>query len=211
MLFSQLRCRGQKEPPARICGLRAGRRLCPGTDSTAPLFRDRVVLRKRGQSGQRIGVSPVLTSTVSPRRGVSRRKPRKSFEVSRVAATSSAVGRSSPKRPAWRSYVRRIVPHRPRQRTSPVSWDSRDNTSAATELPDGMAPSYHKILEPPITVLMDATTHIQDQNLNFQINFDRRDELGQICTALEKMRQTYMRITVSSGVCWRNAAHCRRL
>lgn len=98
MLFSQLRCRGQKEPPARICGLRAGRRLCPGTDSTAPLFRDRVVLRKRGQSGQRIGVSPVLTSTVSPRRGVSRRKPRKSFEVSRVAATSSAVGRSPPKK-----------------------------------------------------------------------------------------------------------------
>ena len=49
---------------------------------------------------------------------------------------------------------------------------------------------YHKILEPPITVLMDATTHIQDQDLNFQINFDRRDELGQLCTAFEKMRQT---------------------
>ncbi len=49
---------------------------------------------------------------------------------------------------------------------------------------------YHKILEPPITVLMDATTHIQDQDLNFQINFDGRDELGQLCTAFEKMRQT---------------------
>ena len=49
---------------------------------------------------------------------------------------------------------------------------------------------YHKILEPPITVLMDATTHIQDQDLNFQISFDGRDELGQLCTAFEKMRQT---------------------
>ena len=49
---------------------------------------------------------------------------------------------------------------------------------------------YHKILEPPITILMDATTHIQDQDLNFQIDFDRQDELGQLCTAFEKMRQT---------------------
>ena len=49
---------------------------------------------------------------------------------------------------------------------------------------------YNKKLEPPITVLMDATTHIQDQDLNFQIDFDRQDELGQLCTAFEKMRQT---------------------
>ena len=49
---------------------------------------------------------------------------------------------------------------------------------------------YHKILEPPITVLMDATVHIQDRDLNFQINFSGRDELGQLCTAFEKMRQT---------------------
>ncbi len=49
---------------------------------------------------------------------------------------------------------------------------------------------YHKILEPPIIVLMNATTHIQDQDLSFQISFDRQDELGQLCTAFEKMRQT---------------------
>ena len=49
---------------------------------------------------------------------------------------------------------------------------------------------YHKVLEPPITVLMDATAHIQDQDLNFQINFDGQNELGQLCTAFEKMRQT---------------------
>ena len=49
---------------------------------------------------------------------------------------------------------------------------------------------YHKMLEPPITVLMDATTHIQDRDLNFQINFDGQDELGQLCAAFEKMRQT---------------------
>lgn len=49
---------------------------------------------------------------------------------------------------------------------------------------------YNKKLEPPISVLMDATTHIQDHDLNFQIDFDRQDELGQLCTAFEKMRQT---------------------
>ena len=49
---------------------------------------------------------------------------------------------------------------------------------------------YHKVLEPPITVLMDATTHIQDRDLSFQINFDGQDELGQLCAAFEKMRQT---------------------
>ena len=31
---------------------------------------------------------------------------------------------------------------------------------------------YRRILEPPISVLMDATAHIQDQDLNFRINFD---------------------------------------
>ena len=49
---------------------------------------------------------------------------------------------------------------------------------------------YHKVLEPPITILMDATAHIQDRDLNFQINFDGQDELGQLCIAFEKMRQT---------------------
>ena len=49
---------------------------------------------------------------------------------------------------------------------------------------------YRKILEPPITVLMDATTHIQNRDLNFQIGFDRQDELGSLCNAFEQMRQT---------------------
>lgn len=49
---------------------------------------------------------------------------------------------------------------------------------------------YRRVLEPPITVLMDATTYIQDRDLNFQITFDGQDELGQLCAAFEKMRQT---------------------
>ena len=48
---------------------------------------------------------------------------------------------------------------------------------------------YRRILEPPITVLMDATTHIQDRDLSFQIDFSGQDELGQLCAAFEKMRQ----------------------
>ncbi|MEY8262450.1 HAMP domain-containing sensor histidine kinase [Oscillospiraceae bacterium 50-60] len=49
---------------------------------------------------------------------------------------------------------------------------------------------YHKVLEPPITVLMNATVHIQDRDLSFQISFDGQDELGRLCAAFEKMRQT---------------------
>ena len=49
---------------------------------------------------------------------------------------------------------------------------------------------YHKVLEPPVTALMDATAHIQGLDLNFRINFDGQDELSQLCTAFEKMRQT---------------------
>lgn len=49
---------------------------------------------------------------------------------------------------------------------------------------------YHKKLEPPITILMDATTHIQNRDLSFQIDFNGQDELGQLCVAFEKMRQT---------------------
>ncbi|WP_236757213.1 HAMP domain-containing sensor histidine kinase [Acutalibacter muris] len=49
---------------------------------------------------------------------------------------------------------------------------------------------YRRVLEPPITVLMDATAHIQDRDLNFQITFGGQNELGQLCTAFEKMRQT---------------------
>ena len=49
---------------------------------------------------------------------------------------------------------------------------------------------YRRILEPPITALMDATAHIQDRDLNFQINFNGQNELCQLCAAFEKMRQT---------------------
>ena len=49
---------------------------------------------------------------------------------------------------------------------------------------------YRRILEPPISILMDATAHIQDQDLSFRITFDGQNELSQLCTAFEKMRQT---------------------
>ena len=37
---------------------------------------------------------------------------------------------------------------------------------------------------------MNATAHIQDRDLSFQISFDGQDELGRLCAAFEKMRQT---------------------
>lgn len=51
-------------------------------------------------------------------------------------------------------------------------------------------PDSNEVWLTQLTVLMDATTHIQNQDLSFQIKFDRQDELGRLCAAFEKMRQT---------------------
>ena len=48
---------------------------------------------------------------------------------------------------------------------------------------------YQKKLAPPICILSDATEHIRTQDLDFKINYDNSDEMGQLCRAFEKMRQ----------------------
>ena len=49
---------------------------------------------------------------------------------------------------------------------------------------------YRKKLEPPIRVLADATAHVERQDLDFRVHCESTDELGQLCTAFENMRQT---------------------
>lgn len=49
---------------------------------------------------------------------------------------------------------------------------------------------YRKRLEPPIRILTDATEHISNQDLDFTVSYERKDELGRLCDAFEVMRQT---------------------
>lgn len=48
---------------------------------------------------------------------------------------------------------------------------------------------YRKKIAPPISILNDATAHISKQNLDFEVVCQSQDELGQLCSAFEKMRQ----------------------
>lgn len=49
---------------------------------------------------------------------------------------------------------------------------------------------YRKKLQPPIQILSDATDCIREQNLDFMVSCPSSDELGELCVAFEKMRQT---------------------
>lgn len=49
---------------------------------------------------------------------------------------------------------------------------------------------YRKKLQPPIQALSRATGYIREQNLDFTVEFQSGDELGQLCEAFEKMRHT---------------------
>lgn len=49
---------------------------------------------------------------------------------------------------------------------------------------------YKKKVAPSIRILASAARHIQMQDLDFEIHAVSRDELGQLCGAFEKMRQT---------------------
>ena len=49
---------------------------------------------------------------------------------------------------------------------------------------------YRKKIAPPVQILADATEHIRAQDLDFEVHAVSQDELGQLCEAFEKMRQT---------------------
>lgn len=49
---------------------------------------------------------------------------------------------------------------------------------------------YRKKLEIPLNVLSDATQNISNNNLEFSISYESQDEMGELCNAFEKMRQT---------------------
>lgn len=48
---------------------------------------------------------------------------------------------------------------------------------------------YKKKLDPPIRILSSATENISNENLDFTVAYDSRDEMGGLCASFEKMRK----------------------
>lgn len=67
---------------------------------------------------------------------------------------------------------------------------------------------YRWKLKEPLKILMDGANHIIENDLNFSIKAQSTDELGQLCTAFETMRQTLMK---NNRELWRQAEERKRL
>ena len=67
---------------------------------------------------------------------------------------------------------------------------------------------YRWKLKVPLEILMDGANHIIDNDLNFSIEAQSTDELGQLCTAFETMRQALMK---NNRELWRQAEERKRL
>lgn len=67
---------------------------------------------------------------------------------------------------------------------------------------------YRLKLKQPLSVLMDGAQHMMGHDLDFSISTESNDELGQLCTAFETMRQSLLE---SSRELWRQAEERKRL
>ncbi|MCH5345055.1 MAG: HAMP domain-containing histidine kinase [Acetatifactor sp.] len=67
---------------------------------------------------------------------------------------------------------------------------------------------YRWKLKEPLKILMDGANHIIENDLDFTIEVQSTDELGQLCTAFETMRQTLLK---SNRELWRQAEERKRL
>ncbi len=67
---------------------------------------------------------------------------------------------------------------------------------------------YKKILQKPLEILAGATDNISENNLDFKISYDRKDELGKLCISFEKMR---LALWNSNTELWRQIEERRRL
>ena len=48
---------------------------------------------------------------------------------------------------------------------------------------------YRKKLDPPIKILTEATENIAEENLDFEVYYESRDEMGRLCDSFEAMRK----------------------
>ena len=67
---------------------------------------------------------------------------------------------------------------------------------------------YRWKLKAPLEILMDGANHISDNDLNFRVEAQSTDELGQLCTAFETMRQALLK---NNQDLWRQAEERKRL
>lgn len=67
---------------------------------------------------------------------------------------------------------------------------------------------YNSKLKTPITLLKDSAKKISCNDLNFTIAYDSKDEMGDLCTAFEKMRKQLLNNNISM---WRMMEERKRL
>ena len=67
---------------------------------------------------------------------------------------------------------------------------------------------YKRHMQKPLAILDHAAGQIADNNLDFQIAYDKEDELGKLCASFEKMRQA---LQESHEEMWRQMEERKRL
>ena len=67
---------------------------------------------------------------------------------------------------------------------------------------------YKKIFQKPLELLGSAADKIADNDLDFEIHYDRQDELGRLCLSFEKMRRA---LRDNNLELWRQLEERRRL
>lgn len=67
---------------------------------------------------------------------------------------------------------------------------------------------YNRELKKPINILLDASQKIADDQLDFKIEYDEKDELGMLCTAFDEMRAS---LYESNQEMWRSLEERKRL
>lgn len=72
----------------------------------------------------------------------------------------------------------------------------------------GGAVFYNRELKKPVSILMDASRRISENDLDFEIRCEKRNELGQLCSAFEEMRSA---LYESNREMWRSLEERKRL
>ncbi len=67
---------------------------------------------------------------------------------------------------------------------------------------------YKRKLKKPITILLDASRKIADNQLDFKIEYNKKDELGTLCGAFEEMR---CQLDKNNREMWRSLEERKRL
>lgn len=67
---------------------------------------------------------------------------------------------------------------------------------------------YKRRMRRPLLLLRDASRQIEQNNLDFHIEYDRKDELGQLCAAFERMRAALLQ---NERAMWRSMEERKRL